>query len=306
MDKLLVFITMMLLSGWCWAWGFLGHQASAKIAWDLFDSNTKAKISKILNRQDFVQVSTWADQARAEQPEWKFTIWYHFEKAPDNYTYLDNLKRQDPSTRRLGGLIEALYVAEDTLKNPKASDFDKENALKFMIHFIADIHQPLHTGRIEDNSGNKIPVKWLGFDMNLHQIWDSQIILLAHKDKLNIQAPAQQIQAYSDYLKDHFSDLKPTPDMFQRYDDWMHESMVPRADAYKYKDLSEEKYTAMFSDIVDKRVYLAGLRIAYTINRILSDTPRPQPLAELRNQIQAIVGNFLDFVSLTPKTALTN
>lgn len=302
----LAFITMMFFATSCWAWGFLGHQSAAKIAWDLLDTNTKTKISKILNQQDFVKVSTWADQARAEQAEWKFTIWYHFEKAPDNFSYLDNLKRQDQNTRKLGGLIEALYVSEDTLRNTQASDFDKENAMKFLIHFIADIHQPLHTGRIEDNSGNKIPVKWLGFDMNLHQIWDSQIILLAHKDILAGQSPDQQIQIYSDYLQSHFKNFKVTPDLFARYDDWMHESMLPRADAYSNKDLPEEKYAALFSETVDSRVYLAGLRIAYTLNRILNEPSQPAPLTELRNQIESIVGNFLSFVSLTPKTAFTN
>ena len=55
-------------------------------------------------------------------------MWYHFEKAPDNYTYLDNLKRQDDRTRKLGGLLEALYIAEDTLKNQNATKVDKENA----------------------------------------------------------------------------------------------------------------------------------------------------------------------------------
>lgn len=298
----------MFLSTTSWAWGFLAHQTAAQIAWDLFDSQTKLKISKILNQQDFVQVSTWADQARVEQAEWKFTIWYHFEKAPDNLSYLENLKRQDPGTRKLGGLIEALYVSEDTLNNMSASAFDKENALKFLIHFIADIHQPLHTGRIEDNSGNKIPVKWLGFDMNLHQIWDSQIILLAHKDKLAGQSYEDQTQIYSAYLRTEFKNLNPTPDLFQRYDDWMHESMLPRAAAYKYKDLSEDKYTAMFADTIDKRVYLAGLRIAYTVNRILNknDLSSADPLLQLRRQIVSIVGNFINFVSLKPKSTPIN
>jgi hypothetical protein len=140
----------------------------------------------------------------------------------------------------------------------------------------------------------------------LHQIWDSQIILLAHKDILANHNYDEQNQIYGDYLETKFKNLKVTPDMFARYDDWMQESMVPRADAYKYKDLSEEKYTSMFSDIVDQRVYLAGLRIAYTINRILNQQDAPQPLVVLKKQITDIVGDFFQFVSLKPKTALMN
>ncbi len=142
--------------------------------------------------------------------------------------------------------------------------------------------------------------------MNLHQIWDSQIILFAHKDKLTGHSYDEQNQIYSDYLRTEFKDFKPTSDLFHRYDDWMHESMIPRADAYKYKDLSEDNYTAMFSNTVDKRVYMAGLRIAFTVNRILNKTETSDPLKLLRSQIVAIVGNFMNFVSLTPKTSLMN
>lgn len=286
-------------SSQAWSWGALAHKASAKVAWNFLDASTKEKVTELLNGGTISEAAIWPDAARAN-PEWKFTIWYHFEKAPDNYTYLENLKRQDDRTHKLGGLLEALYVAEDTLKDLSASKIDKENALKFVVHFVGDIHQPLHTGRIEDNSGNKIPVKWLGFDTNLHSVWDSQMIYLAYKIQFSDQAEDQS-QVYANALLTKFKDLKPTPDMFVKYDDWMHESMVPRADAYAYKDESEQDYTKRFIDVVDKRVYLAGLRIAYMINRLVHLETPTEPIATLRKTITAIVGNFAEFVSLKPR-----
>ena len=287
-----------------WSWGALAHKASAHVAWTFLDKTTQQKITELLNGGTIAEAAVWPDAARAN-PEWKFTIWYHFEKAPDNYTYLDNLKRQDDRTRKLGGLLEALYVAEDTLKDVNASKIDKENAVKFVVHCVGDIHQPLHTGRIEDNSGNKIPVKWLGLDTNLHSIWDSQMIYLAYKNQF-VDTTVDQSQLYANALLTKFKDLQPTPDMFVKYDDWMHESMVPRADAYFYKDESEQDYTNRFIDVIDKRVYMAGLRIAYMLKRLTALEKPTQPIETLRNAIVSIVGDFNTFVSLKPRPTITN
>jgi hypothetical protein len=301
MKTVLLSLVLLFFGQNAFCWGTLGHKTSAQIAWNLMDSQTRTKLTQILNNQNFSEISTWADSARS-QAEWKFTVWYHFEKAPDNYTYLDNLQRQDDKYRKLGGLLEALYIAEDMYKNTNSTATEKENAIKFLVHFIADIHQPLHTGRVEDNSGNKIPMKWLGLDVNLHQVWDSQIIYLGHKDFLSNAVESDQVQKYSDYLMTKFKDMPVTPDLFRRYDDWMHESMVPRADAYNFRNESEQDYTNRFIDIVDKRIYLAGLRIANSLSRIVAEQSRPQPLEDLKSAIIKIVGDFSEFVSLKPRT----
>lgn len=300
MKKFMFCILTLFLGQRVFAWGALGHKTSAQIAWTFLDKNTKAKLQEVLKNQTLPEISTWADSTRA-LPEWKFTIWYHFEKAPDNYTYLDNLKRQDEKYNKLGGVIEAIYVAEDMYKNTDSTAEQRENAIKFLVHFISDIHQPLHTGRVEDNSGNKIPVKWLGLDVSLHQVWDSQMIYLGHKEFLANETEADQVQKYSDYLLTKFKDFQVTPDLFLRYDDWMHESMVPRADAYNFKDESEQKYTERFINIVDLRIYLAGLRIANTLSRIINQQEPPRPFNDLQDAIVKIVGNFYEFVSLKPR-----
>lgn len=299
----LILIGGFFVSPQAWSWGALAHKASARVAWNFLDKTTQQKVTELLNGGTIAEAAVWPDAARAN-PEWKFTIWYHFEKAPDNYTYLDNLKRQDDRTRKLGGLLEALYVAEDTLKDANASKIDKENAVKFVVHCIGDIHQPLHTGRVEDNSGNKIPVKWLGLETSLHSIWDSQMIYLAYKNQF-IDTTADQSQIYANALLTKFKDLQPTPDMFVKYDDWMHESMVPRADAYFYKDESEQNYTNRFIDVVDKRVYMAGLRIAYMLKRLTALEKPTQPIENLRHAIVSIVGDFTEFVSLKPRPTIT-
>ena len=48
--------------------------------------------------------------------------------------------------------------------------------LKFLIHLIGDLHQPLHVGRLEDRGGNSVKVKWFGASSNLHRVWDEGLI----------------------------------------------------------------------------------------------------------------------------------
>lgn len=283
-----------------YAWGSLAHRTSAEIAWQILDVETKKKVNSILQNDDFIQASTWADSARGN-PEWKFSIWYHFEKAPDNYSYLENLKRQDTRTHQLGGLIEALYVAEDMLLKTSSSQEEKNIALKFIIHLISDIHQPLHTGRVEDNSGNKIPVQWLGQKLNLHQVWDSQIIALGHKEILDSLDYKKSAKLYADYLLTKNQHFIPEERLFLKYDDWMHESMIPREAAYLYKDDSEEKYTQRFLNTIDERVFISGVRMAHVIHRLLQSENQTSTMIQLKNAIIQIVGDFYKFVSLKPR-----
>ena len=287
-------------------WGAVGHKTSAKVAWAYLDRATQAKVLETLGGGDLADASIWPDAARAN-PEWKFTIWYHFEKAPDNVTYLENKQRQDDKTRKLGGLLEALYVAEDVMKNPNATAEQKAIALKFLVHCIGDIHQPLHTGRVEDNSGNKVPVKWLGFDTNLHSVWDSQVIYMGRKDIMSQQESvftdpnSDSTQRYADFLVDKYKDFKPTPETYGRYDEWMHQAMLPRTDAYNYKDESEESYTNRFIDTIDRQIFMAGIRIAWAVKRLVNQESPTEPLETLRRAIVTIVGDFTKYVSLNPR-----
>jgi S1/P1 Nuclease len=294
------------------AWGLIGHHTSAQIALDILkEQNSPAlrQIQDILKRDDFVAASTWADDMRGSTTEdWKSTIWYHFEKMNDGDKYLPHLKDQDDEVRSRGGVISALLASETLLQDKKSTAANRSQALKFMIHFIGDIHQPLHTGRVEDNGGNKIDVKWQGFELSLHQVWDSQIIALGHKNLFAKGSKSEQVAAYADFLRDKFESLNPMDENKLKYDDWLHESLVPRADAYKYKDEDARKYTARFIDVVDKRVYLAGLRIAFTMNRlfpgydgIMAPTAAGQTkLDNFRNQVVSVVGDLSKLIDLKP------
>ena len=64
------------------------------------------------------------------------------------------------------------------MKDKKSTKEDKIIALKFLVHLIGDLHQPLHVGNGKDRGGNDIKVKWFGEATNLHNVWDEKLINL--------------------------------------------------------------------------------------------------------------------------------
>ncbi|MDA9311922.1 S1/P1 nuclease, partial [Polaribacter sp.] len=62
------------------------------------------------------------------------------------------------------------------LKDPKSKEEDKVFYLKMLVHFVGDLHQPMHIGQKEDRGGNRIKVEWFGKGTNLHSVWDTKMI----------------------------------------------------------------------------------------------------------------------------------
>jgi hypothetical protein len=75
-----------------------------------------------------------------------------------------------------GDVVQAINKCIEVLKEENSSKELKSFHLKYLVHLIGDIHQPLHTGRFEDRGGNDIKLNFLGNASNLHRVWDTQII----------------------------------------------------------------------------------------------------------------------------------
>jgi hypothetical protein len=87
-------------------------------------------------------------------------------------------------------VYRALIKMEKQLQDRNTSREDKINALKFIIHFVGDVHQPMHVSRAEDEGANKIQVNYDGKGTNLHALWDSK--LLEH-ERLSEQQLADKV-----------------------------------------------------------------------------------------------------------------
>jgi hypothetical protein len=89
-----------------------------------------------------------------------------------NYqAFSDNIKNQSQDN-----VYKALLKNEKMLKAPSSTKEQKAAALKFIVHFVGDLHQPVHVSRAEDKGGNTIQVQFGGQGTNLHSLWDSKLI----------------------------------------------------------------------------------------------------------------------------------
>jgi S1/P1 Nuclease len=181
-----------------WAWGCQGHQIVALIAEKHLNSNARVMAMQILaagpigpdlrrycgdsGLDAFVDSSTWADDERALRPD---TAGWHFLDIPRGQPEGDIAPYCPASTSCITGAIgDQLAV----LRNAGAGAQARADALRYIIHFLGDLHQPLHTTTNDDRGGNCVPVTFFGlapgetnvvnesYAPNLHSIWDTGIV----------------------------------------------------------------------------------------------------------------------------------
>jgi hypothetical protein len=150
-------------------WGAIGHRIVGRIAEQHLSSEARQHIQALLGPESLAQVSTWPDEIRSD-PAWNHADPWHYVSIADDETY--ETAPKNPA----GDVVEALQRLTGVLRDPQAPPQDKVTALKFLVHLVGDIHQPLHVGRREDQGGNTIQVQWFGAPSTLHTVWDAQLI----------------------------------------------------------------------------------------------------------------------------------
>jgi len=150
-------------------WGRVGHQVIGEVASQNLSPNALNEINKILDGQSLAFVSTWADEMKSNPEFRKYDTW-HYANIPLNQEYPEIEKNPK------GDIIQAITKCIEVLKQKTSSKELKSFHLKYLIHLIGDIHQPLHVGRFKDRGGNDIKINFLGIASNLHSVWDTQMI----------------------------------------------------------------------------------------------------------------------------------
>lgn len=157
------------------AWGSLGHITSAYLASDFVSNTTEAYLKDLLYNEtsDYMaNIATWADSVRYTR--WgRFTKTFHFIDAKDNPPFSCNVDLER-DCKETGCVVTSLANYTTQSLNPALGWRDRNIAAKFVIHFIGDLHQPLHNEDVS-RGGNGIHVLWHGSEVNLHRVWDSSI-----------------------------------------------------------------------------------------------------------------------------------
>jgi hypothetical protein len=166
----------LLLTGQVWAWGPTGHRAVGEIAEKHLRPQALAAVNEILDGESLAIAAVWADEVRSHPDKAyynRFLPW-HYVTIPIGQTY-------ETSPKNAGGDV---YTATEeqiqilrSIDGPNSPSKDKQReALRLLVHFIGDLHQPLHAGNERDRGGNWCETIFFGERMNIHEVWDEGII----------------------------------------------------------------------------------------------------------------------------------
>ena len=156
-------------------WGQLGHRIVAEIADSYLTAKTKAEIKKILGNESIAMASNWGDFIKSDST-YKYLDTWHYINFEKNLTYNQLKEVLKKDTGKVDDAYSAIVFLTKELKKKSLSLEKKRMYLKLLIHFVGDIHQPLHVSPVGSTGGNDIKVQWFGQSSNLHRVWDSDLI----------------------------------------------------------------------------------------------------------------------------------
>ncbi len=243
------------------AWGPVGHKIVAEIAENRLLPEVKTEIRKNFNIKKLSDVANWADQVRKKRSQGP---WHYCNIEESRWTYVKERDCPDSAC-----VIEKIREFEGALLRKELPAKKRREALMYLVHFAADVHQPLHLGNARDRGGNKIRVRFKGQSTNLHALWDSKLIHLAGKSLVQYATDLSKRITLSESGK--WSSSKVTK--------WANES---RAVALNHAYLLEllpkarlsKKYLENSRGIIELRLSQAGVRLAGMLNRLLSENPK--------------------------------
>lgn len=313
-----LFITTAAASS-AFAWGPAGHKTVGNVAEKFLSASSKQVINQYLDGQSLADVANWPDQLKDKPELWGHTFSYHFESVADNETYLHSLEGKNAAEKKKGGTVAAILEAKRVFRDVASSALQKAQALKYLVHFVGDLHQPLHSGRPEDRGGNMVERKWHGKSTNLHAIWDVSILEDAYgkgvpstaeisnnrgggKERKDKYSTKVDDVAYANYLVQKFQG-QAMPTGSDDINKWIVESMELRKDAYAFKDESEADYVELFAGEVDKRIYYGGVRLASILTKLVRSEADSQLELSFRSAIEQILGPLNRIINLNPKSA---
>lgn len=249
------------------AFGADGHRIVVAIAKTHISPVTAAAIKGIAGDTDLGQLSLWPDSIR-HLPVWEQSKYWHYVSI-DDHEQFHNLQRNAD-----GDVLSALDHFYTQLQNPDLSPRQQLEALAFLMHLVADIHQPLYVGRRDDRGGNSIGVKWLDQKKttNLHRVWDGLLLDLDSKSpeecgrQLNTTSMQQVAQWQSSTVLD-----------------WAKESKALRTQIYNFRPVTQSRRTLITQTyiernrpIVELRLLMAGVRLAASLNRLFDPKHQQQ------------------------------
>ena len=238
--------------------GVTGHRVVAEIAENHLTNRAKRKLKKLIGKQKLAYWANWPDNVR-NSPEWKNTSTWHYVNIPPQESkeqFIEQLKNNNKPN-----IYTAIQNVKGVIVDKNTPDADREIYLRFLVHFLGDMMQPMHTGREEDLGGNLIKIQFFKKDTNLHSLWDSGLI-----DNTKY--------SYTEYAR--VLDVKSKEEIKQiqsgSLEDWLYESHQAANQLYVSVKPGENysyDYQEQYKDLLERQLLHAGLRLAKILNEVL-------------------------------------
>jgi hypothetical protein len=239
-------------------WGKTGHRIVGEIAERQLSDDVKDIVYDILDGESLAVVSTWPDEMRSNPEFDKFSHW-HYVNLPLDKEYPEVKHTKD-------NVVTIIERCVAILKSPSSDKEMKKFYLKYLVHLVGDLHQPMHTGRYEDYGGSKISLTFKGRKgsdnkTNLHVLWDTNLI-----DDFKMSYTEWSNHLQNKYRKEVVKQSNTL--------EWTFESHWWARDIYKNTPegsyLSYD-YVYKYQPVLEKRLYYAGVRLGNLIQDIFGN-----------------------------------
>lgn len=241
------------------AWGMTGHRVIAEIAERHLNKKAKKNIHQLIGNQKLSYWSNWADFIKSDpDPQLNTTGSWHFVNAPANQTFEQFVEVLNESPDN--NLYKAYLRVKESALQKQGTLKEKQQQLYYILHLLADAHQPMHLGRPEDLGGNTIDVTFFGRKGNLHRIWDTDLV---DNEKYSFMEYATML----DIDKDNYRKYA----LGSSVEEWLYGSH--QVANLIYKDIKNNtelsyQYVYNFKYIMEDCMLKAGLRLAKELNEI--------------------------------------
>jgi hypothetical protein len=244
-------------------WFAAGHRVVARLAEDRLSPAARAAVADLLHGEDLADVSSWADLIRGTR---RSTGPWHFVNIPID------ARRYDPARDcPRSCIVSALDEQRRILRDSSAGAVERAEALKYVVHFIGDLHQPLHVADKADRGGNQTQLQFFGKGTNLHQVWDGMMV----------ERSGVPEQAWLSRLRQLLAGIDAELVTRGTIVDWAMEGhAIAQARVYRSfpgRQVTESYVTENLA-VIDSAIVRAGIRLAAVLN---------EDLASYRTGVQA-------------------
>lgn len=232
------------------AWGTQGHQVIASLALTKLTPAARKEVDRLLAVEPgatLQSISTWADEHRnpASGP-------WHYVNFPRDICSYDAM-RDCPAGKCVVGAIEKQVAILEF----EVSDEKRLTALKYLVHFVGDVHQPLHAGYLDDKGGNKYQLQAFMRGSNLHALWDTGLI---RNLALDSDALANRLLGSMGATSGQNLSMSIAAEESCK--------IVGMPGFYPERKVGMD-YLEKFTPVMEGRVTLAGARLAALLNKLL-------------------------------------